>query len=397
MKYTKRGISLLVLLITIIVMIIIATAVIMTSLQNNQVQKANEAVLKTDMQTMLDNFENVYQDRLYDYGGDITQMKDEDFKNVIPEKYRDEFKATKDGVIYFGTDETIITYATSMGLIITGVTHDIEIRNLYVTSTNSTIQVQVNLEVPLEQVTYQYFYRKQGSANWESFASGSNDSAVKTRLESNNTYEIKVIATDGKTGKTSEPKETRIMTNDIVLGNLILRQTNQNGEIYREGTWTNKSVYMSVNEGSSQGVSTYTVSGSNSVAGTSSPSTISNEGVSTAQITTSNGISSSKSKTYTIKIDKTPPTGSLGTVSITNNSATVRVTNASDPAGSSSDVSGLNTFSFYLDGTLIVIQQSSQPEFTFTKLASGSTHTAKVVIRDKANNEKVSQINFTVK
>ena len=58
----KKGISLIVLVITIIVMIIIAGAIIISLNSSNVISKANEAVVKTDVGTLNDKLTLAYVD-----------------------------------------------------------------------------------------------------------------------------------------------------------------------------------------------------------------------------------------------------------------------------------------------------------------------------------------------
>ena len=58
----KKGISLIVLVITIIVMIIIAGAIIISLNSSNVIARANEAVLKTDVATLNDKLTLAYVD-----------------------------------------------------------------------------------------------------------------------------------------------------------------------------------------------------------------------------------------------------------------------------------------------------------------------------------------------
>ena len=91
MKNGKKGISLLVLIITIIVMIILASAVILSITGNNPISKANETKVKTDLTALKDEYNNFYSSALFD--------------NVSNTKgyYTDKMNITKEGnIIYKG-------------------------------------------------------------------------------------------------------------------------------------------------------------------------------------------------------------------------------------------------------------------------------------------------------
>ena len=91
MKDKKEGISLLVLIITIIVMIILASAVILSITGNNPISRANETKVKTDLTALKDEYNNFYSSALFD--------------NVSNTKgyYTDKMNITKEGnIIYKG-------------------------------------------------------------------------------------------------------------------------------------------------------------------------------------------------------------------------------------------------------------------------------------------------------
>ncbi len=91
MKDKKEGISLLVLIITIIVMVILAGAVILSITGNNPISRANETKVKTDLTALKDEYNNFYSSALFD--------------NVSNTKgyYTDKMNITKEGnIIYKG-------------------------------------------------------------------------------------------------------------------------------------------------------------------------------------------------------------------------------------------------------------------------------------------------------
>lgn len=105
---SKNGIALIVLLITLVIMLIIAMTVILTYKDNQTSKDAKYAVLKNDMEVMVDKFTLTYGNKLKSVGYDKTKLTNSDFDTVIPEEYKDRFKATTDGIIYLGSDEKII-------------------------------------------------------------------------------------------------------------------------------------------------------------------------------------------------------------------------------------------------------------------------------------------------
>jgi Tfp pilus assembly protein PilE len=113
---SKNGIALIVLLITLVIMLIIAMTVILIYKDNQTSKDANYAVLKNDMEVMVDKFTLTYGNKLKSVGYDKTKITNSDFDSVIPDKYKDRFKATTSGIIYLGNDEKIIEIAKDLNI-----------------------------------------------------------------------------------------------------------------------------------------------------------------------------------------------------------------------------------------------------------------------------------------
>ena len=132
-KKYKSGVSLLVLLITIVVMIILAATVIMSAVDKNPINKAKEVTLKSDIDTFMIDF-NAYIDQrrfeliakgeYYDEETDsnlqnVTTYND--LKNIIPsflEKYENIFGIVGGKFTYIGTDksEEVLQIINDMGV-----------------------------------------------------------------------------------------------------------------------------------------------------------------------------------------------------------------------------------------------------------------------------------------
>ena len=117
-KVNRVGISMIVLIITIVIMIIIASTVILSIKDKNMVNVADETVIKADFQAMRDSYDVVYNDLLYDYGGDESLIKDSDFNNkkIISIKYEDRMEVNMNGLVYTGSNEKEIAIAKQMGI-----------------------------------------------------------------------------------------------------------------------------------------------------------------------------------------------------------------------------------------------------------------------------------------
>ena len=80
------------------------------------------------------------------------------------------------------------------------------------------------------------------------------------------------------------------------------------GANYTNDTWTGQNVYLAPVNGSDlesgHNSTIYTVSGANTVASTSSATTITNAGTSTVTVTTTDIAGNSATRIYTVKIDR---------------------------------------------------------------------------------------------
>lgn len=118
LNYVNRGISLIVLIITIAVMLIISSVIILSVADNDIVKTTNETAIKSDFQTMIDNYNVIKNDLLFDNAGDESALTDAHFegKGIVFDKYKSRVKVTKDGIIYIGTDEKEIAIAKELGI-----------------------------------------------------------------------------------------------------------------------------------------------------------------------------------------------------------------------------------------------------------------------------------------
>ncbi len=126
MKNTRRGISLIVLVITIIIIAILAGGVILTLSTNNPINSANEAAFKSDLDAIASDL-NVYQTSQYakaktyspnkldandlsaEYDGITIEGKT--IKDIIPilsktDKYNGQFEIVDGKLVYLGTNRT---------------------------------------------------------------------------------------------------------------------------------------------------------------------------------------------------------------------------------------------------------------------------------------------------
>lgn len=115
---SKKGISLILLIIIIVLMIILSSTVVTSFNDEDVIEKANATVIKNDIQTMIDNYQAVYENILYNYAGDTSLITDDDFQNkgIIKDKYSSDFTVGKNGITYIGKDDEIATIAAEMNV-----------------------------------------------------------------------------------------------------------------------------------------------------------------------------------------------------------------------------------------------------------------------------------------
>ena len=375
----KNGISLVVLVITIIVIIIISATVIMSLNKNDGISNSSKAALKTDMQAMLDKQLVTYQEALYSVDGDSSKLDNSAFSDVVPEKYKEEFEATKGGVIYKGENEKVKEIAKEVGIIVVDNKTVAEgIDNLEVETTTNSIQVSVTASNEYGKVeSLKYYYSKDNGASWQSKES---NRLVETldKLSQNTGYKIKVEA-KSESGNTLTSKEMDVKTKALEIGKIELREEDASGKEYVSGNWTNKGIYIGiVSKNTKSESTTYEVTGANEVTSREESTVINKAGTSKVIVKTTDG-TNTESKEYEVKIDNVAPNGSYSKV-VGTNDIKVSVQNASD------DLSGIEGYSYYIDD--ILKSTSTTKTYTYTGLNTAEKHIIKVVIKDKAGNEK---------
>ena len=218
-------------------------------------------------------------------------------------------------------------------------------------------------------------YAIYNGSSWSSWQS----SNVFSGLTTNKTYKVKTKTTD-KAGNSSESAELSVTTSNLTAGSLTLKHTNASGAAYTANTWTKDSVYVTLNNGSA-GTTTYaSVSGSaQTVAATSSATTITTSGTTKLVVTTTDGTNTAKSGEYIIKVDKNAPTNTAPTTSVTTNSVTVT-------CKQTDSLSGINAsttqYAIYKGSSWSAWQTSNK----FTGLTHNTSYKVKTKISDNVGN-----------
>ena len=155
----------------------------------------------------------------------------------------------------------------------------------------------------LDTTKTMYAIKKDGTwSEWQS-------SNEFTGLIHNTEYVVKTKAVD-KAGNISESEELTVKTDELLLGDLILKLGNATGNNYTENTWINQNIYVAIEERST-GVTTKYKSKENSaqmIAETSEETTITTDGTTVLTLSVTDGTNTVTSdEEHIIKIDKVAP------------------------------------------------------------------------------------------
>jgi hypothetical protein len=163
---SRKGISLIVLVITIIVIIILAGTVILSLSKNNPILSAQEATFKNDMDSVQNGI-TMYITSKYAQtlgGFDVNSMNGE-ISTYIPNmtKYDSTFDVVKGKLIYTGTDIQTVAYARNMNLdvstVYTGTAEIIKPTLNVVNKTEGTVESWINVTSAIRQdVTEKYIF-----------------------------------------------------------------------------------------------------------------------------------------------------------------------------------------------------------------------------------------------
>ncbi len=141
--------------------------------------------------------------------------------------------------------------------------------------------------------------------NWSDWQSNN----TFTGLIHNTEYVVKTKSTD-MVGNSGESQELTVKTDELLLGNLILKLNNNEGANYTEDTWTNQNIYVAVEE-NSVGATTKYYSKENSaetIVATNQETTVTADGTTTLLLSVTDGTNTITSDVeHILKVDKIAP------------------------------------------------------------------------------------------
>lgn len=140
-----------------------------------------------------------------------------------------------------------------------------------------------------------------------------------TGLTHNTEYIVKTKSED-KVGNIGESKELKVKTEELLLGKLVLKLNSNEGENYTENTWTNKGIYVSVQEQTAGATTTYkSKEGSaQTIAATNQETIVTSDGTTKLILTVTDGTNTITSDVeHILKVDKIAPV--INELSLNNN------------------------------------------------------------------------------
>ena len=128
-------------------------------------------------------------------------------------------------------------------------------------------------------------------------------------LTHNTEYVVKTKSTD-LVGNSSESEELTVKTDELLLGNLILKLNNREGVNYAENTWTNQNIYVAVQEQCVGAITNYysKESSAETITSTNQETTVTKDGTTILLLSTTDGTNTITSNIeHILKIDKIAP------------------------------------------------------------------------------------------
>ena len=243
----------------------------------------------------------------------------------------------------------------------------------------------------------------------------SNQTGARTLTEEG-TYTVTVTTTDNAGNTASREYTIKIDKTAPTAGTLTMKLDSSTGSNYTNDTWTNQNVYIAPVNGSDaasqHNTTVYSISGKITATNQTGARTLTEEGTYTVEVTTTDNAGNSASRTYKIKIDKTPPTagtltmklGNSGGSNYTNNTWTnqnvyIKATGGSDSlSGYASTVYSVGNVAGPINGTTLSTTGTHNVEVTTTDNAGNTasrTYTIKIDKTPPTVKLKTSTLNWT--
>ena len=379
-KIRNKGITLIALVVTIIIMLILAGVVIYSVITDGGLfDRAESATLTYDVERAKEEIELVKANVLIDNKGKIN--KDDFFDGLIEEG----IVGSKDDIVDNGDGTYDVTtkddYVFEIEIKEDG-NVEIEyvgekdktgprIRGFNVLSKDSnSIEVEVKVDGG-EGAEYTYLYKKANEEEYIEAEKGKDILTYKYEgLSQKETYNIKVIIENSK-GK--DEREISVLTGEIDKGAI---------EVVGEAVWENGQAKIEVNTEEEGYKIEYQVNGTEGEwieVGEDGIIGNLNDG-DEVYLRLNDGVNQSDYASVSIDDNKNPEI-SIGSITSTSNSITVTVNAVDNETG----LKETGTYIYYINGEKKIESESNS--YTFEGLADGENYTVKVEVVDKAGNK----------
>ena len=379
-KIRNKGITLIALVVTIIIMLILAGVVIYSVITDGGLfDRAENATLTYDVERAKEEIELVKANVLIDNKGKIN--KDDFFDGLIEEG----IVGSKDDIVDNGDGTYDVTtkddYVFEIEIKEDG-NVEIEyvgekdktgprIRGFNVLSKDSnSIEVEVKVDGG-EGAEYTYLYKKANEEEYIEAEKGKDILTYKYEgLSQKETYNIKVIIENSK-GK--DEREISVLTGEIDKGAI---------EVVGEAVWENGQAKIEVNTEEEGYKIEYQVNGTEGEwieVGEDGIIGNLNDG-DEVYLRLNDGVNQSDYASVSIDDNKNPEI-SIGSITSTSNSITVTVNAVDNETGLKEE----GTYIYYINGEKKIESESNS--YTFEGLADGENYTVKVEVVDKAGNK----------
>ena len=385
-----RGITLIALVVTIVVLLILAGITISLVFSENGVaNKAREAEENTKIAQVREKLELAkgpeYIEGNGKYNPDNYFQRIEN-EEIINDKEKDVIDngdgtyevTTSEGYIFIVTLVPSKDNVEDIQIDYSGKADGPRIRKITVTSkTTNSVTVEVDT-ANADGAKYTYYYKKDEEADWIKADEVEENIYTFNGLEANVLYNIKV---ELEKDKKKAEKEINIITGEMPEGAVQFSPV----------VWNNGKASTIITTTETGYILQYKIGGEeeNNWTNATSGTSIGNlQHGQTVYGRLYDGINGSKMSSIDIK-DTKSPTVTVNRGTITNNSITVNVQAIDNESGLASS----GTYKYYLNG--VEKTTSENNTYTFTGLAEGTTYTVKVEAFDKAGNKGNQTINAT--
>ena len=258
---------------------------------------------------------------------------------------------------------------------------DINITN----KTTNSVTVEVNA-TNVKDATYSYYYKKNGDADWTKAGEGKETTYTFNGLETNVAYDIKVVVEED--GKSIE-KEIKVTT-----GNLPVETVK-----FSDATWSNGEASITISTSETGYTMQYQKGGTeeNNWTNITSGTTIENlKHGDIVYVRLYDGTNGSEAVSVTVK-DEIEPTVAVTKGAITTNSITVNVSSSDAQYG----MPTTPTYNYYIkksseaDYPTTASHTGTETSYTFSGLTQNTSYDVKVTVADKAGNTGTGTLNAT--